>query len=54
MTRVRDILIITLALAAAPLATASAAQAATAQVVTSADVMLQLDGSLQTCLVPLE
>lgn len=45
MTRVRDILIITLALAAAPLATASAAQAATAQVVTSADVMLQVDGS---------
>ena len=45
MTRVRDILIITLALAAAPLATASAAQAATAQVVASADVMLQVDGS---------
>ena len=45
MTRVRDILIITLALATAPLATASAAQAATAQVVASADVMLQVDGS---------
>lgn len=45
MTRVRDILIITLALAAAPLATASAAQAATAQVVAAADVMLQVDGS---------
>ncbi|WP_421730729.1 hypothetical protein [Brevundimonas sp.] len=45
MTRVRDILIITLALAAAPLGTASAAQAATAQVAASADVMLQVDGS---------
>ena len=45
MTRVRDILIITLALATAPLATASVAEAATAQVAASADVMLQVDGS---------
>ena len=44
MTRVRDILIISLALAAAPLATASAAEPQTG-LGRSVDVALQVDGS---------